>query len=154
MFFRRSPAWEEVTFWALDLETSGLAPTADHVLSVGMVPVRRGVIVLGDAYQAMVRPPTGVSIPVATMRAHQIVPSELEAAPRLESVLPEVILRVSDGALLVHHAPLDLGFLKAGCRRAGVAWPRVAVVGYSGTAVETGPEAAVPASFALSATRS
>ena len=124
----RSPAWEDVTYWALDLETSGLDPTRDHVLAVGMVPVRRGAITLADALQTLVCPPAGVCIPVETMRAHHIVPSEVQTAPALAHVLPKILERLEGAALLVHHAPLDVGFLKAGCRRAGRRWPRVAVV--------------------------
>jgi DNA polymerase-3 subunit epsilon len=123
-----SPAWDEVDYWALDLETSGLDPKTDHMLAVAMVPVRRGVIAMAGAYRTLVRPPAGAAIPVATMRAHHIVPSELDTAPVLEQVLPEVLARLPGAALLVHHAPLDVGFLKAGCRRSGLAWTRVPVV--------------------------
>jgi DNA polymerase III subunit epsilon len=38
------PAWDSVVLWALDLETSGLRPGADQILSVGMVPIRAGTI--------------------------------------------------------------------------------------------------------------
>ena len=95
-----------------------------------MVPVRRGVIVLGDAYQADGAAADRASRSrSATMRAHHIVPSELEAAPPLaQRAAGGDSARYRTAPLLVHHAPLDLGFLKAGCRRAGVAWPRVAVV--------------------------
>jgi DNA polymerase-3 subunit epsilon len=117
-----------VTYWALDLETSGLDPRTAHVLAVGMVPVRRGVLRLAEGWRTLVRPPSGARIPVETMRAHHIVPAELESAPLPGEVLPKIAARVREGALLVHHAPLDLGFVKAGCRAAGVAWPRVPVV--------------------------
>ena len=128
MWWARSPAWEEVTFWALDLETSGFDARTDHVLAVGMAPVRRGVIVMANAYRTLVRPPAGAPIPVETMRAHHIVPSELEHAPEMAAVAPEVLSRLAGCALLVHHAPLDVAFLKAGCTRAGLTWPRVPVV--------------------------
>jgi DNA polymerase-3 subunit epsilon len=127
MWFR-SPAWDEVTYWALDLETSGLDSRRDHVLALAMAPVVRGVITLDGAYRTLVRPPSGTSIPVETMRAHHIVPAEVETAPALGQVMPDVIVRLAQAVLLVHHAPLDVGFLKAGCRRAGLHWPRVQVV--------------------------
>jgi DNA polymerase-3 subunit epsilon len=31
-----SPPWDSVTYWALDLETGGLDPRADPILSVGI----------------------------------------------------------------------------------------------------------------------
>ncbi|HYQ80643.1 MAG TPA: 3'-5' exonuclease, partial [Anaeromyxobacteraceae bacterium] len=38
----RSPAWDSVVYWALDLETGGLDPRTDPILAVGMVPLRQG----------------------------------------------------------------------------------------------------------------
>ena len=126
--WRRSPGWQDVTFWALDLETTGLDAKRAHVLALAMLPVRRGVIAVGEAFQTLVRPPVGAAIPVETMRAHHLVPSELETAPELADVLPAVTGRLRVGVLLVHHAPLDVGFLKAACRRHSHGWPRVPVV--------------------------
>ena len=126
--WRRSPCWEDVTFWALDLETTGLDAKRAHVLALAMLPVRRGVIAIGEAYRTLVRPPVGTTIPVETMRAHHLVPSELETARQLPEVLPAAIERLHTGVLLVHHAPLDVGLLRAACRRHSQAWPRVPVV--------------------------
>ena len=51
-----SPPWDAVTYWALDLETGGLDPRSDPILSVGMVPIRAGGIRLGEAWSSLVRP--------------------------------------------------------------------------------------------------
>jgi DNA polymerase-3 subunit epsilon len=40
----RSPAWDSVTYWSIDLETGGLDARRDALLAVGMVPVRGGII--------------------------------------------------------------------------------------------------------------
>jgi DNA polymerase-3 subunit epsilon len=126
--WQRSPGWQDVTFWALDLETTGLDATRAHVLALAMLPVRRGVIAIGESYRTPVRPPAGATILVGTMRAHHLVPSDLETAPALADVLPEAIERLRHGVLLVHHAPLDVRMLKGACRRHALAWPRVQVV--------------------------
>ena len=57
------PGWAEVDYWALDLETGGLAPGKDPILAVGMVPIREGVVRLAEAYGTIVRPPRDASPP-------------------------------------------------------------------------------------------
>lgn len=126
--FLRSPPWHEVVYWALDLETGGLDPRKDAILAVGMVPIRQGVIALGDSYSTLVRPNNPEQIGVASIRAHQLVWEDVREAPPLGEVLDEIILRVRQGALLVHQASLDLTFLKRACKARGRHWPSPPVV--------------------------
>ncbi len=125
---RRSPPWDTVTYWAIDVETTGLDARRDTLLAVGMVPVRRGAIGLGDAWSSLVRPAGPVTIPVETMRAHHILPGDLEDAPAAAAVLAGVTRRLHGSVAIVHHAAIDVAFLKAGCRAAGLDWPRIPVV--------------------------
>jgi len=124
----RSPLWQEVDFWALDLETSGLDPRADDILSVGMVPVRAGVIRWGESYYSLVRPRQGHRPSPEAMRIHHILPGELDEAPDLLQVLREIDGRLAQGPLIVHYAKLDVGFLRSACARLGVPWRRPTVV--------------------------
>jgi DNA polymerase-3 subunit epsilon len=117
-----------VTYWALDLETGGLDPVHDPILSVGMVPVRAGGIRLGEAWASLVRPEEAREIDPSSIRAHHLLPGDVHSAPLLEVVLAEVDRRLREGALLVHHAPLDVGFLKGAYRRLGLRWPGPPVV--------------------------
>lgn len=126
--FRRSPAWDTVTYWAVDVETTGLDARRDALLAVGMVPVRHGAVRLGEAWGTLVRPPAPVVIPVPTMRAHHIVPGDLDRAPALAAILPEVLRRLCEGVAIVHHAAIDVAFLRAACRASGLDWPRIPVV--------------------------
>ena len=52
----------QVELLALDLETTGLDPRTDHVLSLGWVPVAGGQVLLADAHEHRVRPPDGVDV--------------------------------------------------------------------------------------------
>jgi DNA polymerase-3 subunit epsilon len=123
-----SPPWDRVTYWALDLETGGLDPRADAILSVGMVPVREGAIRLGEAWSSLVRPESSAHIGAESIRAHQLVPAEVRDAPPLAAVLGEIDARLAEGVLLVHQAAVDVQFLKRACRRAGVRWRDPTVV--------------------------
>ena len=62
------------------------------------------------------------------MRAHQLVWEEVQAAPPLERVLPEVDRRLGSGVLLVHHEGFDVPFLKRDFRAVGLPWPEPRVV--------------------------
>ncbi|MDQ3459633.1 MAG: 3'-5' exonuclease [Deinococcota bacterium] len=121
-----SPAWRELTFWALDLETGGLRAKSDPVLSVGMVPVRHEAVRLGEAYYSLLRPKRAVA--EASLKVHHILPQEVAQAPLLAEVLPEIDKRLREGVLLVHHAPLDVAFLRVAYRKHGRPWPRPKVV--------------------------
>lgn len=124
----RSPDWDSVVYWALDLETGGLDARADPILAVGMVPLREGVIRLGEAYRSLVRPEDRGRIAPDSIRAHQLVWEEVREAPPLAEVLREVDRRIREGALLVHHQAIDVGFLRQAYRRHGLHWPRPRVV--------------------------
>lgn len=120
-------SWDSRTYWALDLETSGLSPT-DQILSVGMVPIRQGVIRYGEHFYSLVRPQAGLPLSHEGIRAHHIVPAELEAAPSLGEVLQAIELRLGQGVLLLHYAPLDLGFLRRAYRHLRRPWPEPPVL--------------------------
>jgi DNA polymerase-3 subunit epsilon len=123
-----SPPWDSVAYWALDLETGGLDPKTDAVLAVGMVPVRRATIRVGEAFFSLVRPEEGRGIHPESVRAHQLVWDELRDAPPVGEVLREVDWRLREGVLLLHHRSLDLGFLRGAYRRCGMRWPSPRVV--------------------------
>jgi DNA polymerase-3 subunit epsilon len=124
-----SPPWDSVTYWALDLETGGLDPRADPILSVGMVPVRQGSIRLGEAFSSLVRPESERdAIDPDSIRAHHLLPGDVREAPLLSDVLREVDRRLGEGALLVHQAALDVPFLRRAYQRAGLRWPAPVVI--------------------------
>jgi len=128
VFFLRSPPWESVTYWALDLEMGGLDARKDPILAVGMVPVRAGVVRLGEAYRTLVRPGEGGTIDPESVRAHQLLWGEVRQAPEGSEVLPEIARRLDDAVLLVHHKAIDVSFLRRDFKAAGLRWPSPRVV--------------------------
>ena len=127
MFFS-SPSWDSALYWALDLETGGLDAKKDPILAVGMVPVRGGTIRLGESYHTLVRPEGGRSVDPESVRYHQLVSGEVRDAPSLAQVMPEVERRIAGAVLLVHHASMDVSFLRREFKGLGMRWPAPRVV--------------------------
>jgi len=123
-----SPAWDEVVYWSLDLETGGLDARRDPIVAVGMVPLRGGTVRLGESYQSLVRTDGSRAISAASVTAHQLMPDEVSEAPPLAEVLREIDRRLGDGVLLVHQAAIDVRFLRRAHADAGLRWPSPKVV--------------------------
>jgi DNA polymerase-3 subunit epsilon len=123
-----SPRWDVPVYWALDLETGGLDARHDPILSVGMVPIRAGVIRLGESFSTLIRPDPGRPIRPESVRAHQLLAGDLRKSPPLRAVLLEVDRRLDGGVLLVHNRGIDLPFLKGGHARTGLPWTKPTVV--------------------------
>ena len=122
----RHHEWAGTTLWALDLETGGLEPETDPILSVGMVPVADGAVALGDAFHSLVHPSRPIG--EASLRIHHILPGELEDAPPPASVLAEVRARIDDGVVIVHQRAVDVPFLSRAFRETGQEPPTFAVI--------------------------
>jgi DNA polymerase-3 subunit epsilon len=123
-----SPRWDVPVYWALDLETGGLDARHDPILSVGMVPIRAGVIRLGESFSTLIRPDPGRPIRPESVRAHQLLAGDLRKSPPLHAVLMEGDRRLEGGVLLVHNRGIDLPFLKGGHARTGLPWKKPRVV--------------------------
>lgn len=114
---------------AVDLETTGLDPAHDRIVSLGFVPVDGTSIVLGGARQVVVRGDgdeqggVGQSAAVHGL-TDDAVAAGVELAEALDLLLEALIGRV----LLAHHAAIEQGFLDVACRRVhGQPLPTLAV---------------------------
>jgi DNA polymerase-3 subunit epsilon len=124
MWGRRRRPWRTETYIALDLETTGLRPAIDEIVSVGMVPVRNGIIRWGERLYTVVRSSGRSTIQAEAMGVHQILPGEADVGPDLERVVAEVDRWLADAVLIVHHAAIDVRFLQRAFARFGRPWPR------------------------------
>lgn len=114
--------WREVDLLVVDLETSGLDPRRDEILSFGAVLVSGGRLLAGSATYGLARPQRPV--PPSSVVVHALREADLAGAPPLSAVA-ERLAGLLDGRLLVaHSAWVELGFLGralagVGCRLAG-----------------------------------
>ena len=120
---RASPAsadtpWREARYAVADLETTGLDPRRDEIISFASVPIEDGRVIAREARTGVVRP---ARMPDAeTIRIHGLRPADLEDAPTLSERL-DVILESLTGRVLVAHAAwVERGFLAAALKPAGL----------------------------------
>jgi DNA polymerase-3 subunit epsilon len=110
---------------ALDLETTGLDPRSDRILSVGYVPVDGLQIDLSGAEQLLCRADVEVGQSAAI---HGITDDALTSGISQRSMLERVARALTGRVLLAHHAAIETEFLStAFARELGVVLPIAAV---------------------------
>ncbi len=103
----------EVTFCALDLETTGGSPRTSEIVEIGAVKSRGGETL--GTFQTLVRPSTGLPVEIQLLTG--IGEHALVDAPPLTAVLPAFLEFLGPRSVLVaHNASFDHGFLRAACR--------------------------------------
>ncbi len=105
----------DVEFVAVDLETTGLHPKKDAIISIGWVVVRNRGVDLSSAHHTLVRPNRDVGENSAVI--HGILDDHLENAPDIDDILRQLLPILAGRVLLAHHAPIELGFLGRACKR-------------------------------------
>jgi DNA polymerase-3 subunit epsilon len=116
-----------VELLALDVETTGLDPAADHLLALGWVPVVDGQVVLGEACELRVRPPDGVDVG-ASATVHRLTDDVVSDAAPIADALPRLLHALHGRVLLAHHAAIEVEFVAAAARTAyGAGVPVTAV---------------------------
>ena len=99
---------------AVDIETTGLDPRGDRMLSIGYVPVDGGSVVLGGAGRVVVRDDAGVG-PSAAI--HGLTDDTLAGGEPLADAVASLLAALSGRVLLAHFARIETGFLSAACER-------------------------------------
>ncbi len=112
------------TFTVVDLETTGGAAGADAITEIGAVQVRGGEV-LGE-FQTLVDPGVGIAPFVSLLTG--ITDAMVATAPRIGAALPTFLEFARGSVLVAHNAPFDIGFLRAACAAADLAWPAFPVV--------------------------
>lgn len=97
---------------AIDLETTGLDPHHDAILSIGVVPVDGLSVVLAGARQVLVRGEREVGQSAAI---HGLTDDTVATGDSLVDALGFVLGALAGRVLLAHHATIERGFLSAAC---------------------------------------
>ncbi|MBR7887721.1 3'-5' exonuclease [Marinomonas sp. A79] len=109
--------WSQFDYLVLDMETSGLDGKQDQIVSVGWVCIHRGEIQLDSARHIVLeKVAVGDSVGI-----HMITEADvLSQGKRQLSVLRYLRHLLRQRILVVHHAPMELGFLKPAWQTEGL----------------------------------
>lgn len=95
-------------FVALDIETTGLDPKRDKIIEIGAVKIRDGKET--QRFENLVNPARKLEEKIIQLTG--ITDKELEQAPYIEDILPELLLFCGDDVLLGHRILFDYSFIK------------------------------------------
>ena len=117
------PAGEWVS---LDLETTGLDPARDHILSLAAVPVREGRLLMSERFERRVH--TARAFGIDSIRHHRITPDEASTGDQVTDVVREFLHWLGSRRLLGYNLGFDLDMLAPHVRAVtGFALPNPAV---------------------------
>lgn len=111
---------------AIDLETTGLHPVDDRVLSIGFVPVDGQAITLGGAQHVVIRRDEATSVG-ASAALHGITDDALTAGVSLREALTIILAALQGRVLLAHYARMEVEFITRACQQVFGAAPVFAV---------------------------
>jgi DNA polymerase III subunit epsilon len=110
----RSPSWRRADFIAIDVETTGLDPRRDEVISFAGIPIESARIIAPEVVHSLVRPraaSTGASAEIHGLRDH-----DLAGAPSAPEALAPLAAAMRGRTPVVHAQWVERTFLgKAGC---------------------------------------
>ena len=104
--FAPSSAGEWVS---LDLETTGIDPARDHILSLAALPVRDGTAWLSERFERRVH--TARAFGIESIRHHRITPDEASAGEPVVEVVREFLHWLGGRRLLGYNLGFDLDML-------------------------------------------
>ena len=117
------PAGEWVS---LDLETTGMDPARDHILSLAAVPVRDGRVLLSERFERRIH--TARSFGIDSIRHHRITPDEASTGEQITDVVRAFLHWLGSRRLLGYNLGFDLDMLGPHVRAAtGFALPNATV---------------------------
>ncbi len=93
---------------AFDLETTGLNPATDEIIEIGVARFRDGAVV--DQFQSLVKP--SIPIPADITHLTGIYQEDVDDAPAIEKLLPQIESFFADSPVIAHNAQFDLSFMR------------------------------------------
>lgn len=105
----------DVAMIAVDLETTGLNPDKDDIVSIGMINMNMERISCRGARHWIFKPDCALSD--ASVSIHEITHSDVQRSPGLASRFDDVLDALAGKVVVVHFAPIERRFLAKAARR-------------------------------------
>lgn len=101
---------EQHKYVVIDFETTGnRAKDGDEIIQIGMCVIEKGKII--EKFSSFVKP--SVKIPAFIEQLTGITDQDVQNAPPIEDVLPEVIKRLDNACFVAHNVHFDLSFYQS-----------------------------------------
>ena len=107
-------ALSAVPLMGLDVETTGLDPAKDGIVSIGLVPMSLEKIRASESRHWIVNPRTVLR--AASVTIHGITDSQIQSAPDFSDILAEVLQRIAGHVLVVHCRDIERQFFNSALR--------------------------------------
>ncbi|PFG10392.1 3'-5' exonuclease [Marinobacter sp. LV10MA510-1] len=104
----------QVPMVAMDFETTGLSATEHSIISIGLVPFTLEGIQLSGARHWLVKP--RLALHQTSVTIHGITHADLEQAPDLADILPELLECLAGRLPVVHYRDIERPFLDVALR--------------------------------------
>ncbi len=98
---------DDAVFCSVDIETTGLDFKKDEMIAFASIPIRRGKIIVHDAYYTLIK---SEGYRIDAMKYHGISEGDLKDMPVFEKVAGEILVR-TEGILIGHSIRFDHQFL-------------------------------------------
>ncbi len=103
----------------LDIETTGLFPSANEIIELGAIKYCDGEE--AAVFHSFIKPAAGV--PAQVTKLTGITDADLADAPAAPGVLMEALRFIGSLPLVAHNAPFDIRFLSASLQKCGLQTP-------------------------------
>ncbi|NLE99208.1 MAG: DNA polymerase III subunit epsilon [Propionibacterium sp.] len=117
----------ELPMLAVDLETTGLDPAVDRIVSIGFIPVDGHSIPIAGGRELLVRPKTVEGVGHSAT-VHGLTDDQVAAGLPLTEALTQTLAALRGRVLLAHHAAIEIRFLSRACQNVFGAKPLFAAV--------------------------
>ena len=102
-------ALKDVPMVAIDVETTGLDPARDEIVSIGLLPMTLKCIASSASRYWVVRP--RIDLNPESVVIHAITHAQIEAAPDLGAVIDELLAALAGRVVVVHCRDIERSFL-------------------------------------------
>lgn len=107
--------YRQITYLAVDLETTGLDPKQDHILSIGTVEIKGDVIDLSTAHHTIIC--SDQTLEEQSVVIHRLTHDQIAQGETITTALTGLLQRLTGKVLLAHYATVEIGFLRYACQR-------------------------------------
>jgi DNA polymerase III alpha subunit (gram-positive type) len=114
----------ESDFAIIDLETSGLSPSASHIIEIAIIRMNLAGKII-DRFETLIKPPDGN---VGRPDIHLINESDIKSAPTFSEVAGNILASLDNCIVVAHNAKFEEGFLTAEFSRAAIEVPHIPAI--------------------------